>query len=148
MLTFRPMQRSDYDEVLEMMKIFYASDALLIHPSEEKLGRMLNDCLSDIPYLEGYILETDGQTAGYGILAKSYSTEACGLCVWIEDIYVQPEHRGKGLGSGFLAFVEERCSHSAARIRLEVEPDNARAIEVYRKAGFEVLGYTQLVKLG
>lgn len=144
----RPMQAADRAQVLEMMKIFYASDALLIHPSEEKLSRMLGDCLSDDPYIEGYVFETDGCVAGYGILAKSYSTEACGRCIWIEDIYVQPQHRGKGLGSEFLAFVEERYSHSAARIRLEAEPENSRAMEVYRKAGFEVLGYTQLIKLG
>lgn len=144
----RPMQTSDRSEVLEMMKVFYASDALLIHPSDESLSKMLDDCLSGGPYIEGYVFENDGQIAGYGILAKSYSTEACGLCIWIEDIYVKPNHRGKGLGSSFLSFVEDHYRHSAARIRLEAEPDNSRAIEVYRKAGFEELGYTQLIKLG
>ncbi len=142
----RAMKASDFDAVLEMMTVFYASDALIIHPSEECLRRTLTDCLAQGPYLEGYVFESEGQLAGYGMLAKSYSTEAGGLCIWIEDIYVKPEHRGKGLGSGFLSFVDEKYGNSVARIRLEVEPDNENALGVYYRAGFDVLEYTQMVK--
>lgn len=142
----RPMKQEDFFQVLEMMIVFYASDALIIHPDEECLRTTLTDCIAGGPYLEGYVFERDGQMVGYGMLAKSYSTEAGGLCVWIEDIYVRPEHRGKGLGSGFLSFVDEKYGDTAARIRLEAEPDNENAIAVYRKAGYEVLEYTQLVK--
>jgi len=142
----RPMKQEDFSDVLNMMLVFYASEALIVHPPEESLRRTLTDCLAGGPYLEGYVFMDGEETAGYGMLTKSYSTEACGLCIWIEDIYVRPESRGKGLGSGFLAFVDEKYGASAARIRLEAEPDNARAIEVYRKAGYHELGYMQLVK--
>ena len=90
-------------------------------------------------------MEEEGGLVGYGMVAKSYSTEAGGRCAWIEDIYIAPQYRGKGYGTAFLTFVKERFGHQVARIRLEAEPENDRAMAVYQKAGYEILGYTQLV---
>lgn len=145
-MTIRKLQKTDFETVLSMMLVFYASDALLIHPSEEVLRKTLSDALADTPYLEAFGFEEAGVLTGYGMVALSYSTEAGGLCAWIEDIYITPEHRGKGYGTRFLTFVKDRYGDRVARIRLEAEPENERAMAVYRKAGFEVLGYTQLVK--
>jgi ribosomal protein S18 acetylase RimI-like enzyme len=145
-MIIRKLEQADFDTVLSMMLVFYASDALLVHPSEEVLRKTLTDALADTPYLEAFGFEENGILAGYGMVAMSYSTEAGGLCAWIEDIYIAPEYRGKGFGTSFLAFVKNRYENRVARIRLEAEPENERAMAVYRKAGFEVLGYTQLVK--
>ena len=145
-MTIRKLQNTDFDTVLSMMLVFYASDALLIHPSGEVLRKTLTDALADTPYLEAFGFEEDGVLVGYGMVAMSYSTEAGGLCAWIEDIYIEPEYRGKGYGTSFLTFVKERYEGRVTRIRLEAEPENERAMAVYRKAGFEILGYTQLVR--
>lgn len=145
-MTIRPLTHADFDCVLSMMVTFYASDALLVHPEEAVLRKTLTDALAGTPYLEAFGFEADGHLAGYGMVATSYSTEAGGLCAWIEDIYIEPEHRGKGYGSRFLDFVWDRYRNRVARIRLEAEPENERAMAVYRKAGFEILGYTQLVR--
>ena len=145
-MTIRKTEPKDFDEVLEMMKVFYASDALLIHPEETVLRKTLSDAIEAGPYVEGFVF-SDGETLmGYGMIAKSYSTEMGGRCVWIEDIYVLPEHRGKGLGTSFLGFVENRFRNWAVRLRLEAEKENEKAMKVYRNAGFENLGYIQLVK--
>lgn len=145
-MTIRKLQKTDFETVLSMMRVFYASDALLIHPSEEVLRKTLSDALADTPYLEAFGFEEDGVLTGYGMVAMSYSTEAGGQCAWIEDIYIEPQYRGKGYGTGFLGFVKDRYGDKVARIRLEAEPENERAMAVYRKAGYEILGYTQLVK--
>ncbi len=145
-MTIRPLQPSDFEEVLSMMLPFYASEALLIHPEESVLRRTLTDALSGNPYLEGYGFAVEGGLAGYSLLAKSYSTEAGGPCVWIEDIYIRPEYRGKGFGTSLLQFVTDRYRGQAVRIRLEAEPDNARALRLYKDSGFRELGYTQLIQ--
>ena len=145
-MTIRTLLPSDYEEVLSMMRLFYASDALLIHPEEEVLRRTLGDAIGENPYLQGYGFETEDGLAGYGMVAISYSTEAGGLCAWIEDIYIQPQWRGKGFGTAFLTYVQRNYEGRVVRIRLEAEPENERAMAVYRKAGYEILGYTQLVK--
>ena len=144
-MTIRKLKESEKTEVLSMMEVFYASDALLVHPETAVLEKMLSDALQDTPLLTGYGFEVDGVLAGYGMVTRSYSTERGGICLWIEDIYIKPAYRGQGIGSAFLRFVEE-SNPGVVRLRLEAEPENEHAMHVYQKAGFEVLGYTQLVK--
>ena len=64
--------------------------------------------------------------------------------VWVEEIYVRPEFRGMGLGRALLRALPELAP--AARYRLEIEPDNARAEKLYREMGFEILPYRQMVR--
>ena len=144
-MTIRKLKESEKTIVLSMMKVFYASDALLIHPEDAVLEKMLTDALADGPLLTGYGFEVEGVLAGYGMVTRSYSTERGGICVWIEDIYIKPEYRGQGIGVAFLQFVEAQ-NPGAVRLRLEAEPENEHAMHVYQKAGFRVLDYTQLVK--
>lgn len=145
-MKFRLLEQKDFDRVLSMMKVFYASDALLIHPSEETLAKTLADAIAAGPYLKGYGFWEEETLCGYGMVAMSYSTEAGGLCAWIEDIYVESDFRGKGYGTDFLQFVAESYGSKVARLRLEAEPENGKAISVYKNAGYEVLGYTQLIR--
>ena len=145
-MTIRKMEPTDFDKILDMMLVFYASDALLIHPEESVLRKTLADAIEAGPYVEGFVFCHEEEPVGYGMVAKSYSTEMGGRCVWIEDIYIQPEFRGQGLGTSFLQFVEDRYRGWAVRLRLEAEEENEKAMAVYRNAGFETLGYVQLVK--
>ena len=138
-MTIRRLTAGDFEEILTMMKVFYASDALLVHPTEAVLRRTLTEAVGDSPYLTGYGFEEDGVLAGYGMVTRSYSTEMGGVCVWIEDLYILPRYRGKGFGSSFLRFVEDRYRQEVVRLRLEAEPENERAMAVYAKAGFEIL---------
>ena len=145
-MKIRLLEQKDFDRVIAMMEVFYASDALIIHPDTETLKKTLTDAIQAGPYLKGYGFEEEGQLRGYGMVAMSYSTEAGGLCAWIEDIYVEPNARGRGYGTAFLAFVAETYGPKVARLRLEAEPENEKAISVYKAAGYEVLGYTQLIR--
>lgn len=143
-MEIRVLQPEDFQQVLDMMRVFYASDALLVHPDDSVLARTLRDSMAGGPYVTGYGFVVDGILAGYGMVSRSYSTETGGICLWIEDIYILPQHRGQGIGTAFLKFVE--ALGGAVRLRLEAEPENERAMHVYRKAGFRELGYTQLIK--
>ncbi len=145
-MEIRLLGKKDFDQVLSMMEVFYASDALLIHPEAETLKKTLADAIAAGPYLKGYGFWEGETLCGYGMVALSYSTEAGGLCAWIEDIYVEPAYRGRGYGTQFLHFVAETYGPKVARLRLEAEPENEKAISVYKNAGYEVLGYTQLIR--
>ena len=58
------------------------------------------------------------------MVAKSYSTEYGGMCVWVEDLYMKEEARGLGIGTAFFRFLDEKYKDQAVRFRLEVEEDN------------------------
>ncbi len=143
-MTINSMTDEHIQEVIKMMRVFYSSPAVLTNGSEEIFQRDAENCINDNPYLEGYVFTENGSVIGYAMVAKSFSTEFGKPCIWIEDIYIKPEYCGKGAGSQFLAFIEQKYSN--AILRLEVEKENERAVNVYRKNGFEVLPYMEMKK--
>ena len=140
----RHMEEKDRNEVLNMMRVFYASEAVLSNGSEEIFAADIDHCLSASPYLEGYVFQSGQAILGYGMIAKSFSTEFGKPCIWIEDLYIKEEYRGAGLGSAFLEFIQNK--YPGCIFRLEAEAENARAIHVYKKCGFEILPYLELKK--
>ena len=140
----RNIQERDREAVLSMMRTFYASDAVWSNGSDEIFAADVDACLSDSPYLEGYVFEDDGVLQGYAMVAKSFSTEFGKPCMWLEDIYVAPEFRDRGIGSAFMSFIQNK--YTDAIFRLEVEPENERAVHVYEKCGFVVIPYMEMKK--
>ncbi len=140
----RAMRSEDKDIVMEMMRVFYASPAVLSNGSDEIFENDIENCVNDCPYLEGYIFEEQGEIQGYGMVAKSFSTEFGKPCMWIEDIYIQEPYRGLGIGSQFLQYIEKKYPH--AILRLEVELENERAVHTYEKNGFRELPYMEMKK--
>lgn len=136
------MTLEDKAIVMEMMRVFYASPAVLSNGSEEIFINDIENCINDSPYLEGYIFEDSGEIQGYAMVAKSFSTEFGKTCIWIEDLYIKNEYRGLGIGSMFLNYIKEKYADSI--IRLEVEEENERAVKVYQKCGFDVLPYMEM----
>ena len=145
MINILPMTAEDAPTVLEMMRVFYASPALLSNGSEEIFRNDIEACVSDNPYASGYVLHTGEKMAGYAMLAHSFSTESGAPCIWIEDLYLLPEFRGQGIGSAFLKYVREQWPHAV--LRLEAERGNAHAIYVYEKNGYKELPYMELMSL-
>ncbi|MBQ3252267.1 MAG: GNAT family N-acetyltransferase [Oscillospiraceae bacterium] len=142
--TIRIMKSEDKACVLEMMRVFYASPAVLTNGSEEIFLNDIENCINDNPYLQGFILEDGDTIQGYAMIAKSFSTEFGKPCIWIEDLYIKEAYRGTGIGSRFLQYVTEQFPDCI--LRLEVEEENEKAIAVYRKSGFSQLPYMEMKK--
>lgn len=144
MITIRAIREDDRTTLLNMMRVFYSSDAVATNGSEEIFSADIDACVGDNPYLEGYVLDSDGEIIGYTMLAKSFSTEYGRPCIWIEDLYVVESYRKQGLGTRLLSFVEEK--YPSALLRLEVEEENERAISVYKSCGFDFMPYLEMKK--
>ena len=111
----RPITKQDRDLYLSLMDEFYHSPAVLHPVDPDYCVRAVDEILSRDTYLLGYLLEHEGQIAGYAMLARAYSTECGGPVLWIEELYVREDFRIK-------------------------------AQSLYRRLGFEVLPYTQMVR--
>ena len=142
--TIRPMLASDKPAVIDMMRVFYASPAVHTNGSEAIFAADVDNCISQSPYLEGYVLEDSGILLGYAMIAKSFSTEFGKPCIWIEDIYLKEAFRGLGIGARFFDFITRKYPDHI--FRLEVEEDNTRAVRLYQKCGFSVLPYMEMKK--
>ncbi len=142
--TIRNMTMQDKDCVFEMMRVFYASEAVFTNGSDEIFWNDIENCINDNPYLEGYVIENSSNIQGYAMIAKSFSTEFGKPCVWIEDLYIKDEYRGLGIGKMFFEFITKK--YTDCIFRLEVESENKRAIKLYEKCGFTVLPYMEMKK--
>ncbi len=81
---------------------------------------------------EMFVAEIDGEVRGYICFSRVLDE------VHIENIAVEPEWRGKGIGFQLLKFVIE--SNKNCDFFLEVRPSNQPAINLYRKLGFIMIG--------
>ncbi len=126
-----------------MSRMFYASGAALRQIDDEKRVKFWSEILKNNA-VNGYILEYGNSVAGYALTVSYPSQEFGGEVLWIDELFVKPEYRGKKLGGEFLDF----AANSAKKVllRLEVEQDNQRAIALYKAKGFEVLPYIQMIK--
>lgn len=139
------MNKKDFDNVMDMMRIFYTSPAVHTDGSDEIFRADIENCVNDNPYLEGYIFEKNGEIMGYAMVAKSFSTEFGRPCIWIEDLYIKESYRGLGIGGKFFPFLEKKYPN--VLFRLEAEEENTNAVHVYKKNGYDVLPYLELIKL-
>ena len=141
----RSIRKEDRASYLAMAQAFYESDAVLSPIPLSNIEKTFDLLMKGTPYAEAFILEKDGKKAGYALLARTWSQEAGGEAVWVEEIMVLPEYRGMGLGKEFFAFLEENFP-DARRFRLEVEDENEGAVRLYRSLGFSWFDYKQMKK--
>ena len=141
----RKMQFEDKQEILNMMEEFYSTEAVSTNGSDEIFETDFENCIGDCPYLEGFVFCQNKNILGYAMIAKSFSTEFGKICIWLEDLYVKKEYRGQGIISKFFEYAEKRYKNSI--FKLEVENDNIHAIQVYKKRGFNMLPYVEMMKL-
>ena len=142
----RKLEKSDRNTFILFARAFYASEAVSHSIPNRYHVATFEQLMASNTYAEGYMLEYDGKPAGYALTAKTFSQEAGGMVVWLEELFVLPQYRGKGLGHEFFDYMRREIEPHAARIRLEVEPDNTRAIDLYRRQGFCELPYGQMIK--
>jgi len=80
-------------------------------------------------------------------LHQHVSTWKGAPAISLEDFFVAPEHRGKGIGAAMLKFAEEHAAkQGAARLELHVRADNLRAEALYLRQGWEVQPYRWMQK--
>ena len=142
----RSITSADRSQYITLCKEFYSGDAVLHPVPEDYFQRTFDALMEHTPYASAYIIEQDGKTAGYALLARSFSQEAGGMVTWIEELYIRPYFQGQGVGTAFFQFLEAQNDGTVKRYRLEYEPDNLRGAALYRRLGFTTLAYGQMIK--
>jgi GNAT superfamily N-acetyltransferase len=99
------------------------------------------------PHFECLIAEDDGVPAGFALFFPIFSTWR-GPSIHLEDLFVEPAHRGRGIGKALLArvagiAVERNC----ARLQWDVLEWNAPAIEFYQRSGARMLETWRIMRV-
>ncbi len=143
MLKFRKIELDDKEFYINSVIDFYNSEAALHSIPNENIEKTFELVMKSSPFADIYIIEQNGVRAGYALLAITFSQEAGGMVVWLEELYVLPKFRGQGIGGAFLEYL--KSNYDVPRLRLEYAPVNKFACEVYKKHGFEPLEYKQMI---
>ena len=88
------------------------------------------------PAAEALIAELDGDRVGFALFHVSFSSWECRPGIWLEDLYVQPQHRRGGIGQALLAAVASiAVGRGCARLEWAVLDWNAPGLDFYEKLG-------------
>jgi GNAT superfamily N-acetyltransferase len=94
---------------------------------------------------EALVAELDGKPAGFALWFYNFSTFRGRHGLYVEDIYVDPAHRGSGIGRQIFRFLARRAiSQGCGRMDWDVLNWNSAAIGFYRSLGaFPLDGWTR-----
>ena len=100
------------------------------------------------PHAEAVIAELGGETAGFALFYGTFSTWECRPGIWLEDLYVPPQHRRAGVGGALLSHVARvAVERGCARLEWAALDWNALALDFYQRLGASHLHEWQLHRL-
>ena len=109
---------------------------------------LLRDGFGPRPYYHCLIADQDGVPAGFSLFFFNYSTWKGRPGVYLEDIYVEPDFRGRGIGKALLVETARfAVEHGCERLQWEVLDWNTPAIDFYQAMGGEFLDEWRNVRL-
>jgi GNAT superfamily N-acetyltransferase len=131
----RPATRADVPVLLELIGDLAAYERARseVEIDEEMLTRAL---FGPEPSAFARVGTLDGAVVGMALYYRSFSTWTGRPGIYLEDLYVQPEHRGSGIGKALLASLARLAVEEGwARLEWSVLDWNTPAIDFYRSIG-------------
>ena len=127
--------RKDLDTIMPLVEQFYRHFG---YPYQEARKRaVLTELMRRRSLARTFLIQQAGETLGYVLLMFTFSLEFDGPVAFIDELFVKPACRQKGVGSKVLAEVERLCASMGMRaIRLETEEGNPRATALYARSGY------------
>ena len=134
-ITIRQARPTDanaiYDMIYELAVYEKAPEEVVTTPDEIKATLFGADSKT-----EALICEIDGNVAGYAVFFTSYSTWLGRNGIYMEDLYVSPEYRGKGAGRALLKHIAQLAvKRQCGRLEWSVLDWNQPAIDFYLSIG-------------
>jgi GNAT superfamily N-acetyltransferase len=135
-LEIRLASISDIQIVLSFVENFHAVEGISVTDKQRKIA--LTTLLNNKTLGEIWLLTVQGQAIGYIVLCFGFSIEFGGKDAFIEEFYITPEFRGKGLGKETLSLIKIVAKgHGVCTLLLEVDKTKSKAQELYSQLGFK-----------
>lgn len=111
--------------------------------------QMLHEALfGEHPVCEALLVERGGRAVGFALYFMSFSTFLCKPGLYLEDLFVEPEHRGAGLGKALLAHLARiALARGCGRFEWHVLDWNEPSIRFYESLGATLMRDWVLVRM-
>ena len=135
MCTIRIAHKEDATQLVDLMAAFYAESD---YPFDaQKALSAFTTLIPDQTIGQCWLIEHNSTAVGYIAVTFTFSLEYFGHTAFIEDLYVLPEYRNRGLGRRALEVAASECrNRGVLALHLEVGEDNAVANSLYERFGF------------
>ena len=140
-LQIRTAQPADVPAIAQMIKdlAIYEREPDAVKSTEADLSNALfsnSKSHTSGPAAYAHVAELDGEVIGFALWFLNYSTWLGVHGIYLEDLYVQPEHRGIGAGKALLQTLAKLCvERGYGRLEWWVLDWNQPAIEFYKSQG-------------
>jgi ribosomal protein S18 acetylase RimI-like enzyme len=136
-LTFRTLTRAqNASEVLAMMRALYVEDPPAFPVDPHRFPETIDVLLAEPSRGSVIVFAKGAALRGYAILIPYWSNEYGGTILYVDELYVIPECRNRGVGRQFFEHLARTKPFDAIAIALEVSPANERAQRFYESLGF------------
>jgi len=134
--SFRLAEIADLDCLLVSMRDFYAFERL---PFDEiRQRRLVSQLIGDRNLGRLIVFEAAGELLGYMVLGFGFSLEFHGRDCLLDEFYVRPRDRSKGIGKAAVDFAIQICRDLRIKaIHLEADHFNVRGHKFYKRVGFK-----------
>jgi GNAT superfamily N-acetyltransferase len=133
--TIRQAQRSDSDLIFAFIRELAEYEKLLDRV-DATVGDIERDLFGATPRVFCDIAEAEGAPAGFALWFYNYSTFRGRHGIYLEDLFVRPALRGKGIGKALLANLAERAvAENCSRVEWSVLDWNEPSIAFYKSLG-------------
>jgi GNAT superfamily N-acetyltransferase len=131
-MAIRPAQESDLDEIVALIRDL-AEYEELTHEVQLDPEVVRGHLFGPEPVASVTMAtDDDGTVVGFALWFRTFSTFLGRPGIWLEDLFVRPEHRAKGYGGELLRDLRARTD---GRVEWAVLDWNQRAIDFYRSLG-------------
>lgn len=136
----------DVSVLVDLMADFYAESGYALN--RDHASQAFQAILDDERLGRIWLIEADRRAVGHVVLTLKYAMEYGGTLACVDDLYVRPEWRNRGLSTRALQEVRAFCETAGVRaMTVEVAYDNQPAQKVYRRIGFGEAVNRQLLAL-
>lgn len=126
----------DAPKLLGLMAAFHAEEGLDLDDAHR--ARAVQPVLEGSPYGQIFLVGPRMAPIGYLAVTFSWSIEFGGLDAFVDELYLRPSVRGRGLGSEILVAASQYLTQKQVMaLHLEVDHSNEPAIALYTKLGFQ-----------
>ena len=133
-ITLEPVGEADLVPLEAMVRAYYLEDGHLF--DERRQPAALSTIAAGNDWVRGWLVRSEGAPIGYAVVTISFSVESGGRDGFLDEVYLVPEVRNRGLGRRLLELVDDEARKLGLnRLYLEVEHHNP-AIRLYRRAGY------------
>lgn len=145
-IAMRPANVNDIPILVELMTNFYAEAGYELEKA--RAAGAFADILANERLGYVWIIQDGSDDAGHLVVTFRYAMEYGGILACLDDLYVRPASRNKGLGVAAVTGLKEFCVLKGIKaMTVEVGHDNRPAQTVYRRAGFVCSENRQLLAL-